>query len=60
MGLFTLYDFFSCIVLARAGLVVGPLHSSVCPSVCRNTFGVPSLCNLVTPTVFILLYSNFA
>ena len=31
--------------LPKAGLVVGPLLPSVCVAV-RNTFGVPSLCNL--------------
>ena len=42
---FQLKIVFTCIALAKAGLVVGPLRSSVCPSV-RSTFGVPSLCNL--------------
>ena len=52
---------FTCVALAKAGLVVGPLCPSVRPSVrlsvrsyvrpsvrpsVRNTFGVPSLCNL--------------
>ena len=32
---------FTCAALAKAGLVMGPLCSSV-----HNTFGVPSLCNL--------------
>ena len=32
---------FTCVALAKAGLVVGPLRPSV-----RNTLGVPSLCNL--------------
>ena len=40
---------FTCLALAKAGLVVGPLgpsvRSFVRPSV-RNTFRVPSLCNL--------------
>ena len=40
---------FSCVALAKAGLVVGPLRLSVRLFVLmsvRNTFGVPSLCNL--------------
>ena len=52
---------FTCVALAKAGLVVGPLRPSVRPFVrssvrlsvrpsvrpsVRNTFGVPSLCNL--------------
>ena len=44
---------FTCIALAKVGLVVGPLRPSGRPSVClsvnlsvRNTLGVPSLCNL--------------
>ena len=32
---------FTCLTLAKAGLVVGPLRPFV-----LNTFGVPSLCNL--------------
>ena len=47
----------TCVALAKAGLVMGPLRPSVrlsvrpsvCPSVrlsVRNTLGVPSLCNL--------------
>ena len=36
--------FFTSVALAKAGLVVGPLSLSVCPSV--RTFGVASLCNL--------------
>ena len=39
------WSFFTCVALAKAGLVVGPLSPPVCPFV-RNTFGVPSLCNL--------------
>ena len=50
-------SFFTCVALAKAGLVVGPLRPSVRPSVrsfvrsfvrpsVRNAFGVPSLCNL--------------
>ena len=38
-------SFFNCVALAKADLVVGPLRPSICPSI-RNTFGVPSLCNL--------------
>ena len=40
---------FTCVALAKAGLVVGPIRPSVRLSVrssVRNTFGVPSLCNL--------------
>ena len=52
---------FTCVALVKAGLVVGPLRPSSCPSVrpsvcpsvhpsvrpsVRNTLGVPSLCNL--------------
>ena len=44
--------FFACVVLAKACLVVGPLPPSVRPSH-RNTFGEPSLCNLVLPFVVI-------
>ena len=36
---------FTCVPLAKAGLVMGPLRPSVGLSI-RNTFGVPSLCNL--------------
>ena len=40
----------TCVALAKAGLVVGTLRPSVRLSVrssVRNTFGVPSLCNLL-------------
>ena len=37
---------FTCIALASAGLVVGPLRPSVCLSVRPQHFRVPSLCNL--------------
>ena len=49
---------FTCVALVKADLVVGPFRPSVClsvrlpvlPFVCpysvRNTFAVPSLCNL--------------
>ena len=48
---------FTCVALAKAGLVVGPLRPSVRPFVrlsvrpsvrpsVRNTYGVHSLCNL--------------
>ena len=39
----------TCVTLVKAGLVLGPLHVSVRPSICwsvRNIFWVPSLCNL--------------
>ena len=51
-------NIFTCVALAKAGLVLGPLRPSVLSFVClfvhlsvrpsvRNTFGVPSLCNLL-------------
>ena len=43
--IFTIYDIFTCVTLAKAGLVVGSLRPSVRPSV-HKTLGVPSLCNL--------------
>ena len=43
----------TCVTLAKAGLVVGPLHPPFCPSIhssvrpsVLNTFWVTSLCNL--------------
>ena len=39
------FSIFTCVTLAKAGLVVCPIRLSLCPSV-RNTLGVPSLCNL--------------
>ena len=44
------YPFFTCVALAKAGLIVGPLRPSGRPSVCpsvRNTLGclVCVICN---------------
>ena len=43
----TVVVIFHCVALAKTGLVMGPLRPCPCigPSV-RNTFRVPSLCNL--------------
>ena len=45
----TPFSFVTCVALAKAGLVMGPLRPSVRLPVrlsVRNTLGVPSLCNL--------------
>ena len=43
------FDIITCVTLAKADLVMGPLCPSILLSVCLsvcNTFGVTSLCNL--------------
>ena len=43
---FVIKTFVTCVALAKAGLVVGPLRPSVRSFVCPQQFRVPRLCNL--------------
>ena len=54
----TIVSIFTYVTLVKAGLEVGLLHLSVRPSV-RNSFWVPSLCNLYLQKFSFLFIQTF-
>ena len=59
LGLLDL-EIFTCVALAKASLVMGPLRPSVRPSVRPKHFRGTKFVYSVTPKVFIPFHSNFA